>query len=690
MADAFLNLEELMDLTGWSARTVQQRVKAGELRWRQLKGRGRNGRPGREYSLLSLPPDLQIKFLRRNRNDSPEMASCSEPNGGQLVLFGANQSGAGSSRLPVHEDHYKQIEVRTAAINPLVEYLKLAGGAEKKQWLRNSSFAASNADELAQEIGRAHGGRATIWRWYKVYKERGAQALFDGPRKDKGESRWFSRYPEAAVFAAYVYLEQRQSVTCAWEAIKRDAPSLGVPVADLPSYETVRVALQSIPPTLRILAREGAAKYREMCAPYVSRSYTEHANLIWVSDHALFDVEVFNDCFPEQPYGAPIRLRLTAILDFKSRFVVGHSFAWEGSSRSIGTALRNAILRHGPCENFYCDNGRDYLKVAKGAIPGYLRESDLAPTGWAAREMVKIEEMGILARCGISVTHCIVRHPQSKHVERFFRTMHERFDRKWPTYTAGRSDLRPDLTEMAMAAHRKLLRHGEVNQSQHPRASLFIGAFQTWLDEYHSAVHRGRGMDGRTPAQVFVDERNPQQRPAPEPDLLAMMLLERETRLVQEGSVRIAKRRYVGYDGHSYDQMHRLNRTNVIVAFDLNDVESVAILDEDGEFLTWAKAEQFVEQSATAAPVIAASMQVRRHLEKKDRATLRGITLVARANGAKSEVEHLAETVWLTPAVGDNITHSTPRTRPDVNAAASMTPAEAARMFLGSLRKDPQ
>ena len=66
----------------------------------------------------------------------------------------------------------------------------------------------------------------------------------------------------------------------------------------------------------------------------------------------------------------------------------------------------------------------------------------------------------MLARLGMTVQHCIVRHPQSKHVERFFGTVHERFDRKFPTYTGGSPATRPDFTAEAMADHRRLLRMG--------------------------------------------------------------------------------------------------------------------------------------------------------------------------------------------------------------------------------------
>ena len=85
----------------------------------------------------------------------------------------------------------------------------------------------------------------------------------------------------------------------------------------------------------------------------------------------------------------------TAIIDFRSRYVVGYAWAWEGSSASIATALRHAVLQHGPCELIYFDNGKDFCKVAKGAVPGYVQPNDI--DGWAEREMRSIESTGVLA-----------------------------------------------------------------------------------------------------------------------------------------------------------------------------------------------------------------------------------------------------------------------------------------------------
>jgi putative transposase len=53
---------------------------------------------------------------------------------------------------------------------------------------------------------------------------------------------------------------------------------------------------------------------------------------------------------------------------------------------------------------------------------------------------------GMLYRLGIEVQHCIKYHPQSKHIESFFRTLHMRFDSLFAHYTTGNAYARPDET----------------------------------------------------------------------------------------------------------------------------------------------------------------------------------------------------------------------------------------------------
>jgi putative transposase len=520
---------------------------------------------------------------------------------------------------------------------------------------------------------------STLWRWQRQYKKGGLPALADRARSDKGKSRFFENYKKAATLAAYIHLEQRQSATCAYEAIVRDREALEIPESELPSYETVRAWLRSIPPVYRTLAREGVRAYRERMAPYVSRNYDSAAsNEIWVSDHMIHDVEVQNDCFLDAPVGTPIRLRFTALIDWHSRYVVGWSWAWEGSSRSITTALRHAVQQHGPAAMLYCDNGKDYLKVGKGAMPAYLR-SEIEPADWYAQELHQVEELGVLGRLQMAVQHCIVRHPQSKHVERFFRTLHERFDKKFPTYTGGSPATRPDFTAEAMAQHRKLLRMGRADRSLHPRASVFMAMATAWIQEYHQQKHRGDAMQGRSPAEVFEQDLWQHSRPAPAPQDLALMLMERERRWVRECAVTLNKRRYIGCDEVGRAILHELNECEVLVAYDPLDPQSAAILDLNGRLVTFASAENFLPQSPAANEAIAESMAERRRLEKQTAQTILAIGDQARAEGAVTEVEHLARKARVLPmAVGDHITQRPMRVRPDDSAVAPLSPEDAA------------
>ena len=596
-----------------------------------------------------------------------------------------------------NEDEERQARQRLAIIKPLIEFSPSPAAQDAEadasqlglglQLFLPDGRAVRNATTMCEYLAHCHQlSQATLLRWLQLYRQGGLVALADRARSDKGTSRFFDDYPKAAVHAAYVYLVQRRSYRLAYEAIVRDREICAVPEDALPSYTTVRKFLQAIPPAVQALARSGYREYRERMAPYIRRGYVDvPANDIWVSDHMIHDVECANDCFFDAPAGTPVRIRFTALIDFRSRMVVGASWAWEGSSRSITTALRHAVMQHGPAAQLYCDNGKDYLKVAKGAMPAYLR-SEIEPAEWYAKEIQQLQDLGVLARLGMAVTHCIVRHPQSKHIERFFGFVHERFDKGFPTYTGGSPATRPDITEEAMMHHRKLLRMGRGNESLHPRASQFIQAALAWLAWFNAEhKHTGEGMDGRTPAEVFAEYRG-EERQRPEPRDLALMLLEREQRRVRECAITLNKRRYIGCDETARRILHELNECDVVIAYDPLALEDAAILDRSGNLLTFAQAERLLQQSPEANTAIAESMAERRRMEKETAGLIVGIRDAARDMGAVSEVEHLArraaQSNVLPMAVGDFLTQRKPRIRPDDTAVAPPSPAEAARMLM--------
>jgi putative transposase len=675
----WISTDAAIEHTGWTDRWLRAKAASGAIVSRE-GGRASNGRPTREYLEASLPPKpAPLAIVPKTTQFGPLFASLPFPS--ERIVLPDPESQA-------------QAEQRLAILQPIIDY-----PADPARYTALTLPDGRNVTSLERMIEYVSIGAEvsprTLKRWLAAYRSSFA-ALADRVRADKGRSRWFERHQQAKMLAAYLYLVERQSVTFVCEQIERDAEQLGIEAADLPSRETVRVFLSAeISPAMKALAREGQREYRERMAPYIKRGYVDvWANQIWVGDHMIHDVEVANDLFDDAPFGSPVRLRLSAMLDYRSRKLVGATWCWEGSSRAIAATMRRAILQFGPPEGIYVDNGKDYIKVAKGAHKGsetWLNESPLAPGQWWQSELEQIERTGFLARLGIAVTHCIPRHPQSKHVERFFRTLHTRFDSAHPTYTSGSPATRPDQTEAAMMLHRRLLKKGRVAESSHPLASRFILGCLSWIEEYNSTPHSGEGMDGRSPNEVFTGELNPDQKPAPEPATLALLMAEYERRQVHECAVTLSKRRYTPRpeDRLAWAAMHECNEREILVAYDPGDPECAAALTLDGHFIAWLEAEQllrFAPGDAQAQQQIGQSMEIRRGLEKATKTTLRAIATAARSNGARSAEEMLYDRLQLPASTTPVISQRKPRLRPDKNAVASPTAADIASNILEALK----
>ena len=632
---------------------------------------------------------------RNARTVSPNQASLANltvaPTPGSLIgpLF-ANVPRAALDRIVLPDpEAQKQAQQRLDILAPVLDFSENPHRYARLQ-LSDGRFVTSAERMIEFAAAQFNQSPRTLKRWLARYRAAGFAALADRIRSDKNTSRWFERHHDARVFAAYLYLVERVSVTFVCEQLEYEAEMLGID--ELPSRETVRVFLQqSISPAMKALARQGQRSYRERMAPYLKRGYTDiYANQVWVGDHGIQDVEIQNDVFEEVPVGTPGRLRCSAFVDYRSRKAWA-TWAWEGSSRSIAATLVRGMLEVGPPEHIYVDNGKDYKKVARGAQQGSehseIRDDEKAPAGWWEQEYSSIERTGLLARLGISVTHCIPRHPQSKHVERFFRTLHERFDAAHHTYTSGSPFTRPDSTEAAMMHHRWLMRKGRVAESTHPTASRFILGCLGWIDQYNNTPHSGEGMDGRTPNQVFEEERNPNQKPAPETKDLALLMCDFARRKVTECAVRIQNYRYTPRpeDRMAWAAMHEANETEVLVGYNSTDPEFAVALTIDGHFLAWLEAEplvKFAPWDEGTQRQIGQSMEIRRGLEKATRTTLRAIAGAARAKGARSAEEMLYDRLQIPAAVGPVITQRKPEHKPAKTTQKPMTPAAVARLLL--------
>lgn len=687
-SEEWLNAEEVMQRTGWSRSTFFLRV--GELTFRDTGRRLPNGRSIREFLSSSLPQDAEPA--------AQTALTVVAPSGNALGPLFAGVAVAASERVILADpEAEQQAQKRLDILAPVrdfqadpARYARLTiHGRPVTSLERMIEYVAFNASPRQSP--------RTIKRWLARLRDGGKAALADRVRADKGASRWFAQHPQARLLAAYIYLGEvdergnglgsRQSFTVVHEQLRKQAAVIGVDPAELPSRETVRAFLsREISPAMRTWARDGKRAYRERMSPYLRRMYTDiYANQVWIGDHMIHDREVANDLFDDQPWGAPIRVRLSAMEDFRSRKIVGASWAWEGSSRAIAATMLRGILAFGPPELIYVDNGKDYKKIARGAHRGFrvdpVHLDDIAP----------IEESGFLARIGAGVVHCIPRHPQSKAIERFFGTLHGRFDSLGSTYTSGTPFTRPEATEEAMMRHRRLIKAGRVQESNYPLASAFILGCLGWIEEYNNTPHTGEGMDGATPDQMFAATLNPNQKPAPDYTALALLLRDYERRTVHECSITLRKGRYTpaAEDRAGWAAMHEMNEREVLVAFDPAEREYAVVCDLDGRPIAWLQQEtllRFAPNDPATQKQIGDSMSTRRGLEKATRASITTIAQAARAAGARTPEEMLYNNLQIAPSTGAVITQRKPRTRPDKTAQAPASATDIAANFLEALK----
>jgi hypothetical protein len=316
---------------------------------------------------------------------------------------------------------------------------------------------------------------------------------------------------------------------------------------------------------------------------------------------------------------------------------------------------------------------------------------------WWIDDLTSLEKLGFFTRLGVPVFHCLPRHGQAKHVERFFRTVRLRFDRVHSTYTSGSPFTRPKATEEAMARHRRLLKAGRVSESTHPTDAQFILGCLSWLDEYNNTPQTGEGMEGCSPNQVYEATRNPNARPAPSAENLVELMGERVRRQVRECAVTINKYRYTPRpnDRQAWAAMHEVNScgtgAEILVAYNPSEPEYAIALTLDGRFLAWLEAEQlmlFAPNDFQTQQAIGQSMEIRRGLEKATRQSLQAIAGAARANGARSAQELLYGRLALADGMASVVTQRKPRIRPDANAMAPASAADIAAEFVTDLLRE--
>src|ERR1017187_8680387 len=241
MANNWLSIGDVTDLTGWHPQHVRRLAREGQLRHRRSKSARSNGRPLREYALSSLPVEAQLKFLKQPLLSGPDctaLALRSDLN--QSNLFASLPEVTEPERLNLSARQNAQALKRLEAVAPLVEFASRSRRS-RPTFRTTGGVAVRSMNSLAGYLANQHHVSArTLWRWYGQYRKLGYAGLVDRVRSDKGKSRFLKTHPAVRAYLENKYLGERLSIRLVYQALLRDLRNLEPVCTRPPSYSAVR------------------------------------------------------------------------------------------------------------------------------------------------------------------------------------------------------------------------------------------------------------------------------------------------------------------------------------------------------------------------------------------------------------------------------------------------------------------
>ncbi|WP_419147545.1 Mu transposase C-terminal domain-containing protein [Pseudoalteromonas 'SMAR'] len=368
--------------------------------------------------------------------------------------------------------------------------------------------------------------RATVYNWYKAYKEQGMEGLLPN---NKGRA---AKQPAWAMRALELYhaINSPSFAQVADQLIKE-----GYQAKD---YQ-VRRFINSLPHELGPQSpyRIGNKLYREKHKDHLIRS-TDHIppGFLYNGDGHTLDVYLAHPST-----GKAWRAELTAFQDVGSRCIVGWELGEAESSISTLTALTRSIRAHHHIPSMlYIDNGSGYKS-----------------------QMMADECTGVYAQFDIDTIFAIPGNARAKWIERFFLHMEDRVGKRFASY-CGR-----DHTERHKQLVLKEVRQGKRSL---PTVDEWVAEFKEFLEHYHNSPHPE--IKGKTRMQVW--EEGLQQDAPPTTDFV---ILPREKVNVRRGRIRLHNRYY------SADFLHQFNGQELVAGYDLHDDTFIHLYEKTGEFI---------------------------------------------------------------------------------------------------------
>ena len=336
----------------------------------------------------------------------------------------------------------------------------------------------------------------TIQIWERAYRNGGVDALVDRYGQPE-RTRDTTRSPGAVqFFYALYHTTQGMTLRTCHDVTLREAQRRGWKWAN--SEEATRAWLTAHDDReLTILLREGSAAYQHRAMPYIEQDYSKLApGELYVCDHHQLKAFGLHN-------NKVIRPWLTAVLDARTRILVGWHLGPSPHSDAILQSLRMAFCEWGVPKIVKIDNGRDYTaKVFSGLTKRQVRRlrsefgSDWKERLRKERDRTDCDQawFGLLPELGCEIVYALPYQPWSKVIERWFRTFSDQHTRTLAAFCDTSAERKPEgLATIVADVHRLPSIEDQA---------LAIGEY---LTIYHAAPSFADGMEGRSPRQVWAD-----------------------------------------------------------------------------------------------------------------------------------------------------------------------------------------
>jgi hypothetical protein len=558
MAASWLPATEAALVLDVTRQNVWKMVQRGALTGRQTL-RGRNSR-ALEIAFDSLPLEAQARYLAKH----PEAAIVPA---GERTLAIVTPELRRASWDRASEPQRERALLRRSAILAFAEFRRQWAGREgitaaRAKWIADFRQANPSIEKLSY---------SSLCRWAERFEKLGLEGLLDG--NDGHGRRGLSVIPKAARNFFHARLLDGDSPTIARAIadtrLAGEESGWNLPTADDAFYRYAK----RIPAVLKRARRDDIDKPENYSA-FVPRDYsTFEAMRLIQSDHHKADVWVSCEGMVCGRGGcrAGHRPWWTPFFDIASRRVLGwECYLDEPNSDRILSAFRKTVIEFGLPIGVYIDNGKDYKK----AFGKELRDQRRSP-------LPEDFFRNILVPLGVTPHYATPYNAKAKAIERMFGSFVSRVWRGTEAYV-GRLGRRTEK------AH-----HLYQNPEKLPTFSSFLEQLEAEIAIYNETPHRGQGMKGQSPAEVFAARRIPRR----EPDAHAFRLAFWATH------ERVVGRNGVSVNGYTYmlltrEAQFQYQDSRVLVLVNPLNATEAAILNEKKQLISLARMQGFATNDA--------------------------------------------------------------------------------------------